>query len=936
MSTKSGKPHTLIDFTSLVDFFRRKAQGNPARVVYQNTEDRTTDQSVGDLYEASLKVADFLLSHGLQRGARVALLSKNRPEWLAIYMGIINAGCCALPIDIHLTGLEVKNLIRDSKAQMIFIERDLFASVRDMELEQMADKFVILDAEINYLSRCIPFGWILKNDASRFQPVEACLEDEASLIYTSGTTGNPKGVILKHKNLLSQVVVRDLLGSSKRSRVLLILPLNHPYAFACCFLGPLMAGAGIYILNSLKSTDLLGFMQKYRTTVMVFVPAILTQFHKGIMEQINLAPNYVQLLFHFLKTMGYVSCNASHLGFLKRRIFKKVHGVFGGRVEYFASGAAGLDEEIMRVFNTLGLPIYEGYGLTETSPIIAVNHPAHNKPGTVGRPLKGVEIKIVSAAANGVGEIAVKGAPVFDGYKGEHSSEDTFTPDGYFLTGDLGSIDRNGFLTISGRSKDVIVLPSGKNVFPEEIEEFYLQSECFKEMAVLGIPRELGKKAEEIYALVVPHMEFFRANRISDIEDFVKNAIIEMSDRLPGWCRINRYEIRYESLPKTATNKIKKFVLREEILERMSRSEKKDVEVAAEALLNTPIGRILEAAIVRIKGCKMEYSLRSHLFLDLGFDSLSVSELIVALEAAIGNVIPKEIAYQMRTISDCITLLNDFCSQHQINVEVLALSDEGGSGAKTSWSDVLRLNVPPEMEREIGQRLHNRTRFGGFIRRIFVGMSSVLSKLLFRFSVEGIERLPKEPPFILAADHFSFFDALFVLWSLPARFQKKFFCIGAREHLLHIGRVFFAWLTGMIPVDREGNFVPSLQAGKKVIDSGHILLIFPEGTRSRDAFLSKFKNGVGILAETTNVPIVPIHLQGTFDVLSSDRKMPRFSRVRAFFGMPVLPLKVIVHDGSEKYEAITEEVKQRIINLGARPRTDNRADLLQVQIGDRG
>ena len=215
---------------------------------------------------------------------------------------------------------------------MVFIERDLFASVRDMELEQMVDKFVILDAEINYLSKCIPFGWILKNDASRFQPVEANLEDDASLIYTSGTTGRPKGVILKHKNLLSQVCLPKLLGMSKRSRVLLILPLNHAYAFSTCFLTPLMAGAGIYILNSLKGTDLLRFMQKHCITVMVFVPALLTQFYKGIMEQINLAPNHAQLLFHLLKTIGYFSRNGSNLGFLKRRIFKNIHAVFGGAV----------------------------------------------------------------------------------------------------------------------------------------------------------------------------------------------------------------------------------------------------------------------------------------------------------------------------------------------------------------------------------------------------------------------------------------------------------------------------------------------------------------------------------------------------------------------------------------------------------------------------
>lgn len=911
-------------YKSLPELFERCAKNSTAAVYYSDGS-RETRHTMGELYALSLKVGHYLSRQSLPRGSYIALMSYNRPEWLAIYMGIINAGYCALTIDPHLSAIEVRNLIADSKARIFFIERALFASVRTVELQDMVAKFVVLDASLNYIAKADPFSWIENNPANGFQPVPGSPDDGATLIYTSGTTGRPKGVVLKHKNLLSQISLTHPLGISKKSRVLMVLPLNHAYSLSTCFLAPMGAGASIFILNSLMRTDLLKCMQDHRITSLILVPAILTQFHKGLVEKLRTAPNYAQFLFHWLKSSRYLSHDGSRLLFLKRRLFAKVHEIFGGQIRTIVSGAAGLDEDIARTFNTLGLPIYEGYGLTETSPVVAFNYPGQNKPGTVGRPLSGVSIKICSAGENGVGEIAVKGGPVFDGYKNDQPGENSsFDSEGHFLTGDLGKIDKKGFLTICGRSKDVIVLPSGKNVFPSEIEDFYLQSECFKEIAILGIPREIGKKAEEIYAVIVPNIAFFKTNNISDTEGFIKSTILEMSDKLPGWCRINRYAIRYEPLPRTPTNKVKKFLLRDDIIKRMSETEKPDIEVSAEALLQSPLGKLLSAAIARVKGGKVDITLSSHLFLDLGFDSLSVSELFVTLETALGARIPKETAFQMRTVQDALTLLGEFCIQQRIQPATLTFSEASTSSSKTSWAEVLETNVPPEVSQETRLRLEGRKKAGGLLRRVFTTLSAWIGKILFRYEVTGLDRLPDGAPVILAADHFNYIDALFVLWALPRRFRDKLFCIGKREHLQHLHRVFFGWLAGMIPIDRSGNFIPALQAGKTVLKEGQALLIFPEGTRSQDACINEFKSGVGILGETSGMPVIPIHLEGTYGINRPENKLPRFCKVKIHFGEPVMPGDVNVPEGVERHEAITAEIKRRIIELGAKTRIERR------------
>ncbi len=906
-------------YQSLTDFFQAKAVDNLSSIHHQGAAQHT-ESSFREVYELSLKVGRFLANHNVRRGENVALMSTNRIEWIAIYIGIINVGACAVTIDPHLSAHEINNIIGNSKARLLFTERNILPNIRSPELDEKVSKYVVLDADINYLRKCIPFSWIEERHDSDFKVIRSSPKNSASLIYTSGTTSNPKGVLLKHTNFLSQLSIAHDMRLSEDDKTLMLLPLNHAYSFSACLLNSLEVGADIFILSSLNKADLLECIQKNRLTTLIFVPAILNQLYRGIVEQINFAPNSAQLIFHTLKSSRYISDNGAHLYGIKKCLFKKIHDALGGNIRRIISGAAALDEDVIRTFNTLGLPIFEGYGLTETAPVIFCNFPHHARPGTVGRRLNGISVKIVSPDDNGAGEIAVKGPPVFNGYYQLNNNGSTFTSDGYFLTGDIGSLDKENYLSICGRSKDVIVLPSGKNVFPDEIEEFYLESDCIEEIAVFGVPKSTREKAEEIYAIIVPNMSYFKTNCLNDVDMIIKNTIIDRSEQLPGWCRINRYEIQYQSLPRTTTRKIKKFELRQNVIDRNGQKTNVEINISGEKLLSSGAGKLLKEAVARVKGGPIQFELESHLFMDLGFDSLSMAELAVNIEEIIGQPVSKDIVYSMRSIRDCIIAINEFCSQNEIDLSKGDYRRGMDNNNSTCWNEVLDQSISPVIDREIKQRVHLDNNSTGHFRQRFISTLSLISRIMFRLECDGIEHLPAKPPFILASNHESYMDPLFVLCKLAPQLRKFFYVIGKKEHLQRFDRGLFAWLAQMIPIDREGNFLPALQAGKKVLDSGNILFIHPEGTPSMDGKLNRFKNGVGILAEATGSPIIPIYIKGSFNVLNRDQYIPRPSKVKIIFGSPISPRNIDSPNGKPKHEFITSLIEQEIIRLGATPR----------------
>jgi long-chain acyl-CoA synthetase len=399
------------------------------------------------------------------------------------------------------------------------------------------------------------------------------LEDTALIVYTSGTTGVAKGVMLSYKNLLFQVkALSEAIPYSQHDRFLSILPLNHMLEITGGLILPLYVGARITYCRSLKAANLLSLMQQTHTTVMICVPLVLRMLHDGIIKKVEKLPLFKRKMFYsLLRLCRFLLKFNFRIG---RWLFKPIRREFGGNLKCLVSGGAPLDVEVELDFNAWGFYILQGYGLTESAPVISVNTYKAHRIGSVGRPLPGVEVKINKLKEeDDCGEIITRGPHIMKGYFQNEAKTKEIIKDGWLYTGDIGYLDKDGFLYISGRLRNLIVLGGGKKVFPEEVEEVIGRSPFIKEICVLGkiADRGVRKGHEEVYAIIVPSIEYFpepeRQNK-EKIRNKISEEINRLSKNLADYKRIIDFELWYDELPKTATKKIRRKMIADMIRSR--------------------------------------------------------------------------------------------------------------------------------------------------------------------------------------------------------------------------------------------------------------------------------------------------------------------------------------------------------------------------------
>lgn len=519
-----------------------------------------------ELGRRTVGVSSNLIKLGIVKDDKIAIYSENRPEWSVAFFGIVCASAIVVPVDVKLSEAEVQFILNNSQAKGIFVSEKHLDVIDKIKQSLPELKYVIAidDSQRQDIMKLKDLRLISEEMKNR--PIHE--EDTALIIYTSGTTGSAKGVELTFRNLMFQIrSLSEVIDYKIGEQFLSILPLNHTLELTGGLIAPLYAGACITYCDSVKPTRILSLMQETHTRMMICVPLVLKMLHDGIMDKVAKMPAYKQRIFNRLLSFSKILLKFNiRVG---RLLFWNIHKQFGGALHSFVSGGAPLNIDVEINFNAFGFRILQGYGLTETSPIIAVNTYKQSRFGSVGKPLPGARVKILKENDSSKdGEILTRGNHVMKGYFQSPEKTAEVIKYGWFHTGDLGYFDKDGFLYISGRIRNLIVLGAGKKVFPEEVEDVMSRSPLIKEICVLGRIATKGMRqgCEEVYAAVVPNLVLFEQGERTDaqkIKDKVSKEISRLSENLADYKRIVDFEIWSDEFPKTAARKIKRKVVSE-------------------------------------------------------------------------------------------------------------------------------------------------------------------------------------------------------------------------------------------------------------------------------------------------------------------------------------------------------------------------------------
>ena len=777
---------------------------------------RTRDDRVtyDELALFSDRAGCALQAAAVRPGDRVLLMSENRPEWAMAYFGILKAGATAAPLDAALSAAEVQNCARAANAQV------LLASPR--VAERLGPLPGIRTLLLHEALRGAP--------PSGFPPLRksAAPDEVASILFTSGTTGKPKGVLLTHRNFAALAAkLAALFDLRVGEGVLSVLPLHHTFEFSCGLLTPLMLGAEITYLDELTSDRLSQALDSGRIHAMVGVPALWQLLHRRLTQEIASRPRMVRAAVQAAMALHGELRNRTPFN-VGKLLFWPIHNRLGRHLRLLVSGGSALPREVHRAFHELGLDVTEGYGLTEAAPVLAVALPDNRlRAGTVGPPLPGVEIRIDAPDYDGVGEVLARGPNVMAGYLDDAAATREALPDGWLHTGDLGRLDGEGRLELLGRKKDVILEASGKNVYPDELEELYGASPLVKELSIVGLPDGSGQ--ERIACLCVPR-------RLED-RPAVEEHFAKVSSALPFWKRVKVLHFWDGELPRTATRKVKRPPVVAE-LERLERAA-----AAAMAPSRQPpasdawLYDLLTDLTQKPRG---SIGPQTRLAADLGFDSLLLAELTAALEKA-GVRAPAGAQYG--TIQTAGELTRALRAPER-------LSAQNGTG--DAREDEIFVPGPIAAAGRKAVEFFQRTLYGR----------------IFDIEVNGKAHIPSHAPFLVAANHASHLDVGLVKVALGEE-GKKLASLAARDYFFDNPwkRAWFGNFTNLVPIERRGSLKESLHAAVRTVESGYHLLIFPEGTRSPDGSLQEFKPAIGYLSFAAGVDILPVYLEGTHQAM---------------------------------------------------------------------
>ncbi len=775
---------------------------------------------------------------------RIAIYSKNRPEWIYAFYAGWQLDATVVTIDFMSSEEDVRYILNDCQPDYVFYGADTAENVKKLQ-ENIASSISFLNFDTLELPEEVAgFEWKLPENK----------QQTAMIIYTSGTTGNPKGVMLSYENVLANLkgVTQDAKIFTDSRQAFLFLPLHHVFPLLGSMAAPLFVGGTIVMATGMQSSDMLETLKNNQVAIFIGVPRLYELMYNGLRDKINasLAGRVFYKVAALLKSPAFA-----------RTIFKKVHEGLGGHIQFMVSGGAKLDTKIGHFFTTLGFEIMEGFGMTETAPMITFPRPGKVKVGSVGQALSDVKIKLVD------GEILVQGPNVMQGYYNRPEETAEVLKDGWLHTGDLGRLDKKGYLYITGRKKEIIVLPSGKNVNPVLLEAKLERMTAFvQEVAVF-------LNGSALHALIVPNYNKLSEDGISDPETYFKTDVIPaFNESLTPYQRLLQFTLIKQELPRTRLGKIQRFRLPDLLLHPEKGQVKKEKDPQSEEYKTIKV--FIES---QVKG---QISPDDHLEFDIALDSLGKLSLIDFIEGTFGVKIEEDKLLNFPSVRKLVEYIADHKLRHKVE--------------HINWSAILKEKVSLTLPK------------AWFTQHVINGASRFLFKLYFRFKGQGIANIP-EGPCIIAPNHQSYFDGLFVSTLLKKKTIKNTYFYAKKKHVNNAFLRFLARKNNVIVMDLHNDLKESIQKLAEVLRKGRNIIIFPEGTRTDTGVLGEFKQTFAILSKELNVPVVPVAISGAYDALPKGKKFPKlFSRIQVNFLQPVYP--AVDHS----YEALANKVRTTI------------------------
>ncbi len=814
--------------------------------------------------------ARSLRERGLGHGSQVAILSENGTPAVVARLALLAIGAIAVNLDPDAPIEELRRELKISDAVLLLATSRLLKAAQEAAAGTVP---VITIGRQELDSRDIAYD---------FRSTFVRPEDGVALFFTSGTTGPPKAVPLTRRNVGATIrAVKRLALVGAKDCVLLPLPLHHSYPFLVGLLVTLASGATLVLPSALTGPQLAHALREGRVSAIVGVPRLYEALLQSIESRVRAKGVLASRVFEAALTSSRFVQRLSGVR-VGRLLFQPIHRQLGGRLRIMASGGARLDPNVAARLEGLGLTVLEGYGLVETASVSTFNPPGRARLGSVGLPAPEVEIRIDEPDGEGQGEILIRGPSVFPGYL--HDADATsraFAPGGWFRSGDIGRLDRDGYLYVTGRLKEIIVLPDGKKIAPEELEAVYSASPFIREIALL-------ETHDGLQALVVPNLAALQDTSASP-EAAIRVALSEIGQSLPAYKRLSGFALMHEPMPRTHLGKYARRLL-PALFEQARRHERKPSSSMTEAdqtLLDDPLARALWTWLHERFPARA-FDLDTSPQIDLGVDSLGWIELSLAIENRFNARLSEE------TVSRIVTL-RDLVQAVRSAAHAMPAQPRTGAAAIEAQSWIAAPSI-------------GRTALAW----LMFGVVWLAARGLFRLKVYGVENIPASRPLIIVANHASDLDPFMLAVSLPISLLKESYWGGDAARLF--GTPLRRWLAKTVHVFPVDDRAPaaSLARALAILDQGKVLLWFPESWRSPTGDLQRFLPGVGHLIRERETFVLPAHIRGSFQALPRHARFPRLVPVSVTFGKAMafttLREKAVDCSDSSLAEALRTEV----------------------------